>query len=94
MHVTYHMHDSSILCFVAYMTIEDEIDFDIRLCVNFGCEKGIQGLNYLREKFGTGSEDNEEEKGRWLGRGPYKLDSHLEYSFTKKCSYIYTIVYV
>ena len=79
--------DNGILCFVARMIIEEKIKGDE--FIELPCDKGELkqelkltrgGANKVAKlllseevQSHTPGPDHKEEKGRWMGRGPYKL---------------------
>ena len=76
--------DNGILCFVACMIIEDEIDGDT--FIKLPCDQGklkkelkltLGGANKVAKLLSevqphTPGPDHKEEIGGWMGRGPYK----------------------
>ena len=77
--------DSGILCFIARMIIDEEIDGGT--FIELPCDKGklkevlkltIGGVNKVAKLLSevqphTPGPDHKDEIGRWMGRGPYKL---------------------
>ena len=89
LHVTNYIHVSIwmmvFFCFVACMTIDEEING--RRFIKLPCDKQVLKQDYELTTGGadeiatllsevqphTPGPDHKEEKGEWMGRGPYKL---------------------